>query len=236
MLFDSSELLWGLIYAETYVLLQPNNNERVTEMSRLMGECYAGNLKIERDSIGALKNIKVTLASDKPIMVNENGTEFRVNFTTLYEACIGRALSVMAITDKSMTTDSLENIKTLSVIRENALLNYNSCGQPFGDSMYLMVYLTKLYEAGHWEAYNYWLLSAAYPEEWREWYDNNEVKLKAFIDWYNDGNVITLDGRHTVGMTTVDRYYQAIDAHRAVEFLSGGKLEKTCESNEPERD
>lgn len=229
LLFDSSELLWGLMYAETYMLLQPNNSERFAEMSQLMGQCYAKNLKIERDSVGSLKSTGVTLASNKPITVNKDATEFRVNFTTLYEACMGRALSIMAMTDKSVTTGSLGNIKALSAIRENALLNYDSCGQPFGDSMYLLAYLSKLHQAGHWEAYNYWLLSAAYPEEWHEWYENNEMKFKNFVDWYNGGNALTLDKQHTVGMTTIDRCYKAADVHTALEFISGGKLEKVSD-------
>lgn len=209
LLFDSTEPVWGLVYAETFILLNPNHRERVTEMSEGIGMSFSNNMNIERDSVGAPSKVKVTLAKNI-ITVPQlalNGS-FKINFPVVYELAVSKALSEMVLNDSTLNNGSLKSIKVLSELRERTLSNYVKFGQPYGDSMHLMAFLEKLREAGHWEAYNYWILSAVNPEEWEEWYGSNLDKFNEFVEWYAGDNKFKLDKDHTVGMSSVFRCYK----------------------------
>ncbi len=61
--------------------------------------------------------------------------------------------------------------------------------------MYLLEFQRKVIEAGHWNAYNYYLFMMSHPDEFDQWYDTNSEKLDAFIEWYNQAPFTLGDGR-----------------------------------------
>lgn len=56
----------------------------------------------------------------------------------------------------------------------------------------LMKYQTEILEAGHWEAYNMWLLRNGNVEEFKAWLADNDEKFKSFSAWY-DKHKFTFD-------------------------------------------
>jgi hypothetical protein len=65
-------------------------------------------------------------------------------------------------------------------------------------------YQKKVKDAGHFEAYNYWLMMAGNEEEFKTWYATNEDKFKAFAEWFNK-NEVTVDKDHHFLRTTIDK-------------------------------
>ena len=49
-------------------------------------------------------------------------------------------------------------------------------------------YQQKVLEAGHWEAYNMWLLRKGNDDEFSDWINANEEKFNAFAEWYSKNN------------------------------------------------
>ena len=52
------------------------------------------------------------------------------------------------------------------------------------DSVYLFKYLCQVYDAGHWDAYNYWLFYEVMTEEAEAWMSENIDKMERFSEWY----------------------------------------------------
>lgn len=77
------------------------------------------------------------------------------------------------------------DIASIAAIKENILELYyledmqNIYGEP------IFEFQRVVFEQGHFEAYNHWLLMLGNPEEFQLWKESNTDKWQAFVQWFN---------------------------------------------------
>lgn len=202
--------VWGLAYAETEILLNPNSSERNSVMALAIRNCLTDNVKIDlnADSVSA----KVTLVPERDIIGNPDNGKFYLGFPGVYEGCLSAGAKTFWYERKPFTG----SIADLAELRRIAVEAYFAATDNlYGNSMYLLPFQKKIIDAGHWEAYNYFLFSSVQNEEFEAWYSENESKLDAFIDWFNV-DTFRLDAKHTVGMNTIYRDARDLDILNAM--------------------
>lgn len=99
--------------------------------------------------------------------------------------------------------------------------------------MYLLPFWKSVIDAGHWDAYNYFIFSDVFPDESSAWIRDNREALNGFIDWYN-ASPFTLDKTHTVGAGEIYRDYRPLDVAEA--FLLQYDLMKLAEGKPTDDD
>lgn len=204
--FDSDAPVWSLVYAETEILLNPNNEERLIDMSKAIARLYRDKVKGDRS------RIDVNLAKGtEVIMVHDDDDALKgayLGFPGVYEMCVAYAIGRMIAGGGDAEID-MSTIDTLARVRRLALQCYDDIyGRLYGNRMYLLEFQRRLLEAGHWEAYNHFLLSKAYPAQFDDWLADNTDAFDRFVDWYNAGNTFRLDADHSVG---VDRIFDDVE-------------------------
>lgn len=174
---DSGIPVYGLLYAEAHQFLS-DNSDRNTQMAALIRSIYENQITVNGDSI----NIKLTNRMNKNM-------ESPVNF---YE--IGIALGV----DGVKNGWTLEGVKKMRATALSLIAGMKTAEEL--NRMYILAYQLRVKEAGHWDAYNIYVLGAAFPEECEEWFKSeaNEAAFDRFAEWYRN-NPFTLDNDHTVG-------------------------------------
>jgi len=204
--------VWGLVYAETAILLNPSNEERHADLGMVIHDCFKDNISIS--SKDGKTDAKITLVPSRNIKLNSKGNAGVVEFPGVYEACALGALTKIAVADKEF----YGNIAQIAELRKGIVESYFSAASNyFGNAMYLLPFQKQVIDAGHWEAYNYFIFSKAFSEEFDEWYDSNSGKFDAFVDWYNN-DTFKLDSTHTVGIGSIYRDCERLDTLGALLF------------------
>lgn len=217
--FDSDNTAWGLVYGETEILLAPNNEQRCEEMASQIRDTWknAISFKGTNDSL----TVKVSLVKTHNISIDSKGKQAYIDFPGTLEMCAAIALS----TD-SLLRPFTGTIAQLSALRKGIVEAYfNMTDNLYGNAMYLLPFQKKVIDAGHWEAYNYFLFSPAAPEEFNQWYEANPKRLEAFIDWFN-ADPFTLDATHTVSSREIYRDYRQPSLMDAL-LMQGRLIEST---------
>lgn len=174
---NSTIPIYGLMYAEAHQFLS-DKTDRNIQMAELIRNIYENQITINGDSI----NIRLT----KQI---SDGMESPVN---IYE--LGIALG----------SGSVKNGWTLEGVmemRSTALSLVAGMKAPEElNRMYILAYQKRVKDAGHWDAYNIYVLGAAFPDECEEWFKSeaNEAAFDRFAEWFQE-NPFTLDSDHTIG-------------------------------------
>lgn len=174
----SSQRAWGMIYAETMALMS-NREDRKKELIGAMCDIY---------------NESITSKGDTLTVVINEGNEVETYadlIAMMYEHAHFNAAKVKKSGERYTIKDLIE-------IRSGFFEMLRDV-----DMVYLFKYLSQIYDAGHWEAYNYWLFYEVMPDESMKWIDENSEKFKAFADWY-DANRFKLS---TENKNTVCRLY-----------------------------
>lgn len=177
LLCMSNEPVWGIIYGEIHELLLPNSR-RSEELSKAIYDAYNANMKFENDS-----TYHVSLTSMNRISVTDDA-ELDIPLEVLYEIYVSSRLEDLDIIREKGHLDMLSLVKD----RLNFL---TKCFADGANQKYLLPifkYQQMVLEAGHWEAYNMWLLRKGNDEEFSDWMAANEDKFDAFVDWYEDHN------------------------------------------------
>ena len=202
MLYLASERgkVWGLVYAETAVLLAPSNDERHEVMAASIVDCLKESVRM---SFGDKDSLSVKLTPNRNIQIDEKTKDVYLDFPGIYEAAIELPLNKMFM-EKVLFTGSLSQ---LIEVRRGLVENYFSVTDNlYGSSMYLLEFQKKIIDAGHWDAYNYFLFMPCFPEEFEAWYSADNAPLDSFIDWYNNAPFILGDGRSVNPMQIFDHY------------------------------
>lgn len=176
ILCKSNEPVGGFIYGEIHELLLPNSR-RSEELSKAMYDAYNANMKYDNDS-----TFVVSLTSKKPISVNEDG-ELEIPFEVLYEAYFSSRL------EEDIETIGKKGHLDMMSLAKDRLAFLTNCFADVDNRKYLFPifkYQQLVLEAGHWDAYNMWLLREGDDDEFSDWLAANEDKFKAFVDWFND--------------------------------------------------
>lgn len=175
LLCMTNEPVWGIIYGEIHELLDPNS-KRSAELSKAIYDAYNSNMKFSNDT-----TFTVTLTS-KQAVAQEDGTVL-LPFEVLFEYYSYRPEDAFIVKEKGHL-----DMLSLVEIRKAMLTRMFENGQNQQFLFPIFKYQQKILEAGHWEAYNMWLLRKGNDEEYEEWRENNEEKFSAFADWYKENN------------------------------------------------
>lgn len=211
MFLNSDNPIWGLVYAESYILLDPTDNTRFKEMSESAYDCFRNHIKVlhEHDSTKVTIDFAPRQAPDYI-----DAGEVYIEFPEIYETCLVYGLLSL----DPARTDFVPTIAQLSALRKAALERYwEKARFLYGNSMYLLAYQKAVLDAGHWDAYNHLIFGGARLEEAYAWLDTHKEEYDNFVKWYNEHPYV-LDGSHTVGYYGIFRNYRPVTLAQSLEI------------------
>lgn len=171
LFLSSDEEVWGMMYGELFMNLE-RNSKRTQEMSKWLFDTYLSEIKWTSDtsmSISFSKAGNTLVAQD---MIRE---DFRMPFSTfVYESCLLTGVTMV---------DSLD-YDGLCEAREKFLEVYLQQGHDEKYGNVLMSYQKKIKDAGHFNAYNHWLLMMGDTDGFDKWYADNKQEFEDFASWY----------------------------------------------------
>jgi tetratricopeptide (TPR) repeat protein len=176
----SNSELWGMIYGELFMNLE-RNSERTAEMSKLLFNTYKSEITFPKPNMASVSFGPNVL--DASMM--GKGKKFKLPYSMAYES----TLAVAVASEHEVTLPSLNTIRTNFVSTYYAMKH---------DAQYpnvLFDYQRRIGQAGHAEAYNYWLLMKGDEDGFNAWASANPEKWKSFVTWYQS-NPLTLDAQH----------------------------------------
>jgi tetratricopeptide (TPR) repeat protein len=165
---NSSESLYGMVYGEIFINLE-RNTKRTTEISKLLFDTYKNNIKFNGTST------TVSFSKNNVIKV-DTGKKITLPFGMIYEP----SLAFATIGETDITLSTLDRIRT------KFLEFYYKKEFDKSNPNVLFEYQNTVKDAGHLEAYNYWLLRMGDEESFKSWRAANQEKWKSFADWYNN--------------------------------------------------
>lgn len=211
---------WSIVYAETEILLNLNNENRFADMSNNIINQYMSNIKINNDSV------KVTLSNSYDIIVlNDDDKEpnpFDKNvvtsFQSLYQGCVLAAATQLY--NDSIFYDA-NKLKYITELRGKALdIYFDKLDNYFGSSMALFELQKKIKDAGYWEDYNSLIFMYALPNEVSEFVGQDPEKFAKFLYWYYE-NQLVLNKENTVGMFSINDHVIKFDLMEGMSFVGG---------------
>lgn len=173
---NSSEQVWGMIYGEIFINLEPTT-KRTDEISKLLFDTYKKQISFKDDSTtGADFCTKMVMYTDQP---------------NRYPFCMTYVSTLLV----SMGETKVIDLNSLNAIRKSFIENYFFMKRNEMHPNVLFDFLKTVLDAGHLEAYNYWLLKNGNSSEYNNWRANHLDQLTAFVDWWSK-NYLVLDNEH----------------------------------------
>lgn len=164
---SGSQEMYAMIYGEIFMNIE-RSSKRTKETGERLYKIYKTEIKIKSAAEFSVSFCNATM--------EVSADEFSMPFCMIYEPTL-----ILALTGQ--TEISLESLNT---IRENFINIYYSSEHNKKYPIVLFDYHKKIQDAGHFEAYNYWILKAGDEEEYAKWKSDpeNGIKWDAFIDWF----------------------------------------------------
>lgn len=182
---SSSERVWGMIYGELFMNLE-RNSKRTAEISKLLYDTYfkAFEFTSETKDKRTINYSFSTIGSkENPLPEPKKGEKFKLPYGIgVYEPTIGVTLIDITKIDLS----------SLNTIRKGFIENYIEKNLLKEYPNVLFEYQNKILKAGHFEAYNYWLLMKGNEDEFGKWKSKNENSWNEFVNWFKE-NKMPLD-------------------------------------------
>lgn len=181
----TEEEVWGMIYGELFMHLEPNTH-RSQEISRLLYNTYKNEITFNGDSskvsFSKTKNINIQL-SEKDMDNPENMIKLlQKAMKQSFGSGVYEPTLILSLIGKEEI-----NLATLNEIRSHFIDLYMK--EEYEDfPIVLFDFQKKIKDAGHFEAYNYWLLLYGNEEEFDTWLsdEENTEKLRQYTQWYNE--------------------------------------------------
>lgn len=172
----------SIIYAETHNLIYDPNGPRWPEVSKLLYDAYNENIHFEADTV------RTTFARDRTITIDKKDVESGASPTSLLEQMsrIARELSFCDAMNESVDAEALKaaggqlTLAELTAIRRRFLEHFEAKEQ---DRYPVFAVQRKVLDAGHWEAYNMFMLREGRPEEFKAWLQDHESDLIAYFEF-----------------------------------------------------
>jgi tetratricopeptide (TPR) repeat protein len=173
--FSSDEKVWAMIYGEMLMNLE-RNTKRTAEVSKLLYDTYKSQIKIGTDTSYVSFSRNNTIYLDNKNFDIMNLLPFG---TTIYEPTLLFALS----DEKSI------DIHSLNRIRQRFIDFYTEKGFNKTQNKPLFEFQKMVREAGHFDAYNYWILMKGDEEAFISWKNENKEKWESFTQWFTDNSI-----------------------------------------------
>lgn len=173
--FSSDEKVWGMLYGETFMNIE-RNTKRTAEISKLLYDTYKSEIKIGADTsyVSFSKNNTIYI-DDK----NLNIMNLMPFGTMIYEPTLAFALS----DEKTIDMHSLHRIR-LRFLDFYVEKKFNTIHpKPLFD------FQKKIKDAGHFEAYNYWILMKGEEDVFISWKNDHKEKWESFIQWFTENSI-----------------------------------------------
>ena len=172
----------SIIYAETHNLIYDHNGPRWPEVSKLLYDAYNENIHFEADTV------RTTFSRDRTITIDKKDVESGASPTSLLEQMsrIARELSFSDAMNESVDAEALKaaggqlTLAELTAIRRRFLEHFEAKEQ---DRYPVFAVQRKVLDAGHWEAYNMFMLREGRPEEFKAWLQDHESDLLAYFEF-----------------------------------------------------
>jgi tetratricopeptide (TPR) repeat protein len=187
---DSDQEVWGMIYGEIFMNLE-RGSKRTEEISKLLYYTYKGEIKFDSDT-----SVSVSFARNNNTIYLNPGQSRKAQVASLTSqmmTSLGGSFtnSVYEMTlAKSVIGEKIINLTSLDRIRTKFLSLYEQEGNDTLHPVVLFDFQRKVREAGHLEAYNYWILGQGEEKAFGEWTGEHEQKWNDFMKWFKENRII----------------------------------------------
>lgn len=182
LFLESDDEVWGMIYGELFTNLE-RGSKRTEEISKLLYYTYKSEIKFTSDTsttISFSKNNTINISIGRkggPDELLEQLKAIKMPFGVgVYEPTLLVAIS----------GEKIINLASLDRIRTRFLDAYQQFGHQEKHPVVLFDYHRKIREAGHLEAYNYWLLGQGSQQEFDDWRIAHRDQWSRFMEWYKE--------------------------------------------------
>ncbi|MBW2276046.1 MAG: tetratricopeptide repeat protein [Deltaproteobacteria bacterium] len=173
----------ALIYGEVFRNLEPGS-KRSNELAVLMVQTMRDAVEMEQRSGDQAKGTinlapPMTIVISGPMKDGKNPIFAGMPLVNAFELAYGAFL--FTVPGNELSLASLHEIKT-------AFLDmwWNPEGMHEYHDVRLFEWLLEIRDAGHLEAYDYWLYGPAFPHEFDVWRDSRQAELAALLHWLDD--------------------------------------------------
>ena len=176
VLLGSSEPVWGLMYGEIFMNLEPYS-DRSRTMSRYMFETLKSNITLNDTAFVA------DLTKEKSIQFNQTTMKLEMPFPLLYQTCFnagGRKAFEEGLDTLELFT--LGKIHEYQIEHGKSFYNIN-CNDP------LFIHLLKVQNAGFMEDYCMLLFKGGAPSDYVGWMTMNKDHYLAFMKWREENKL-----------------------------------------------
>lgn len=195
LLADTSEALWAMAYAETYILIS-NNSARDAQMSQLI-------VDVIKDRVEVKDSMNMSIRLFDRLIRNEDDLKVHLISSAME---MGYVLGSASIAHEGFTLENI--IKSRELGLDAGLSVMNNPDAPINpDRMALLKLQKAVRDAGLWEPYNYYILQGAFPEEVQKWADDpaNEEKIDKMFDFLNNYPEAIISDKSTVSPRLLDK-------------------------------
>jgi tetratricopeptide (TPR) repeat protein len=170
---QSTEEIWGLLYGEIFMNLEPFTS-RTREISSLLFETLNREIIFHNDTA-----ISVNLCKDANFTISDEDKATYVSYgQDIIEPLYKKAL-------KGIEHLSISNISKFRT--EFIELHNNIESKAYADHLVFELH-SELISRGFFQAYNYWLFMMGNVDEFKSWESDNSSQWKRFIDWFENYN------------------------------------------------
>ncbi|MGN6569489.1 MAG: tetratricopeptide repeat protein [Flavipsychrobacter sp.] len=180
-LLYTNEQVWGMLYGELFMNLE-RSGDRNRNMSKLLFETYKNQITKENDtSIHISFTKQGNIIEVDPKDLKHNRIKFPFS-STVYEMLLIPPAAVV------MTGKTLD-LEGMCTIRNEFIKAYYEKDYIKEYPIVLFDYQNKVKKAGHFDAYNHWLLASGDMNAFEKWKDKNNTEWDAFVKWYNNNPI-----------------------------------------------
>lgn len=183
---SSNEKVWGVIYGEIFMNLE-RGSARTEEISKFLYQTYQSGISITSDTSFSVNFSKVSVMDIDDIKDPDN---MKLPFAMgAYEP----SLIVSLIGVKSVDVNSLHQV------RSNFIDFYFEKGFDKTYPNILFSFQKNVKEAGHFEAYNHWVLIKGDEDAFLKWKSTHEDEWENFAKWF---------GKNKLNVDAENRFYR----------------------------
>lgn len=173
LFLTSEDEVWGMLYGELFMNLE-RNTQRTIEMSFMLYSVYKDEIKIINDTA-----YTISFSKNHYITPENKGKNLSPFGSTIYETDLG----VSILNQKTI------DIHSLNIIRTKFIQTYYQMNHHKNYPNVLFDYQKSIYDAGHLEAYNYWILMKGDEDGFQQWQSENKEKWEKFVDWFTENKL-----------------------------------------------